>query len=811
MKHIKKILCGLFSIVLSFSCLVKTPVNYKITANTNDDVILEVGETYTYTSTLGSFDITDEADGVTVDCNETLGLNISLFNHVSNTANSLNSFSTTANTSIALKDALFTITGVEGKTDIYTIKNEKTNTFLTNDSSAGTFFSSDSKNMKIVAGTEVEDTFVICKENNLRFIIFFNNNMDFNSNSTFTANYGTGSYHLLLLKGKDTYSHNDIIPGYEQVTSIESGESYLIAYKNDLGVFVLYPTNGTDKQTKLVKFNPYNELYAIGSTSVSSDALSQFHLTISNEDSGITMQATNGKYMSIPGGGNVILNNNPTYFTFENGLKAGTFRIKTIGGSSNLGRFYVFNNSGTKLDAMGSYLDSWDGSSGSYDLMLFEQKETLSVDDLICGYSQVTDITTLDNDKSYLIAYEKESGSGKGIYVVSPFGSVSNANSVRTVSKKLLFTALDYGKDTVTINGNEYNFHVVKNLAYQKNIDVFWSNGSAQSGVKGPTNATDGIINTDNYLEFGADNNTNGSYLQIDLGKTELIKKIRLYRYWKDGRTYRNTVIAVSNDENFYNYKVIYNTDTNNVHGLGAGTDATYGESSAGKAFVFEDTMARYVRIYNNGQNDSKTTNHVVEVQVYGYEETPTEITTPTVMNTKNNVYAGNYLFEGYYSDTEGNSVVTRSDFVANEAYFAKYVDPKVLSVKAQSELVNGNVNVRFVSSVASANLDQVRFKIEVIDGENIKTGKITTKKVYEEIAVNDGGKVIFTDPKTVFKNEASKYFFVGKLNNIPESAKLQSVRVTPYWLPHGYADEDKNYVKGITRTFTVQEFFDEA
>ena len=74
-----------------------------------------------------------------------------------------------------------------------------------------------------------------------------------------------------------------------------------------------------------------------------------------------------------------------------------------------------------------------------------------------------------------------------------------------------------------------------------------------------------------------------------------------------------------------------------------------------------------------------------------------------------------------------------------------------------------------------------------------------------------DGSKVYFQNAQTVFGQDLSTYFAVSKLNNIPDTAVSQSVRVTPYWLPLGANDEDKNYVEGVSRTFSIQTFFDNA
>ena len=178
----------------------------------------------------------------------------------------------------------------------------------------------------------------------------------------------------------------------------------------------------------------------------------------------------------------------------------------------------------------------------------------------------------------------------------------------------------------------------------------------------------------------------------------------------------------------------------------------------------------------------------------------------------KNFLHNPNYIFESTY-DAGGVKCIPMEAFLTSERYLLRYVTKDVLSIKAQSEIVEeGKVNVRFVTSVASGNLKNVKFKIEILNGESVtKTGTVKTEKVYRQIAANDGSKVYFQNAQTVFGQDLSAYFAVSKLNNIPDTAVSQSVRVTPYWLPLGANDEDKNYVEGVSRTFSIQTFFDNA
>ena len=322
MKFKKTILCGILTWLVSFVQITHLPINTTVLANTESEMVVELGRKYKYQNDEQVYNVTN---GEHVSSKLKYDFNIALYDHVSNTSNVSSAFSDIKNENVFLDDALFKFTAVENTVDQFIIYNKFTDKYLTNETSADSFFNQNKINMKVTPGTEEENTFLIRKSDDKRYIIFYNNELNFNSNTNFSANYGSGSYHLLLLKEKESYDRNDVIPGYEQVSSIESGESYLIAYKNNSGVFLLYPTNGKDNQSKIVKYtNKYSDLYEIGSSTVSSDTLDDFHLKLTKSDNGVTMQASNNEYMINIGAGSAILSTTETFFVYENGAKAGS-------------------------------------------------------------------------------------------------------------------------------------------------------------------------------------------------------------------------------------------------------------------------------------------------------------------------------------------------------------------------------------------------------------------------------------------------------------------------------------------------------
>lgn len=192
-----------------------------------------------------------------------------LFDHTSNTASSLDSFSSSSNKNIRISDAEFTFTGSGTAWRIY---NESKNVYLTN-GNANSFFSSAAEDLKV---TLVDGGFRICKSNGQRYIIFYFPEMNFNANTDYQANYGNGSYELTLLEKKQSSSGDDIVPGYQAATEITSGKKYLIAYQFNGSVIVLYPENGTGNQTKLVR--------KAGLVTITPETKGEASLTIENEE-----------------------------------------------------------------------------------------------------------------------------------------------------------------------------------------------------------------------------------------------------------------------------------------------------------------------------------------------------------------------------------------------------------------------------------------------------------------------------------------------------------------------------------------------
>lgn len=169
---------------------------------------------------------------------------------------------------------------------------------------------------------------------------------------------------------------------------------------------------------------------------------------------------------------------------------------------------------------------------------------------------------------------------------------------------------------------NEYNHYVevqaygtlsavqpvpptVKSLAYNTKV-------SGSATVTNPQYAVDGMV--DSALFAGLPEGV--QWLQIDLGKAQMIRRINLWHN-VDARTFKDVIIQVSTDASFSkNVVTVFNNDSDNSVGLGEGTDAEYAESVNGKEISFGATKARYVRFYSNGSSVD-TLNNYVEIRVF--------------------------------------------------------------------------------------------------------------------------------------------------------------------------------------------------
>lgn len=116
------------------------------------------------------------------------------------------------------------------------------------------------------------------------------------------------------------------------------------------------------------------------------------------------------------------------------------------------------------------------------------------------------------------------------------------------------------------------------------------------------------------WVELGLDD----QQITIDLGKEHEIYAILVWHYFKEARVYKDVVVQTADDADFItNVNTLFNSDIENIHGQGAGTDKYYIEMPKGKLIDAKGVKGRYVRLFSN-TNSINELNHYVEVAVFG-------------------------------------------------------------------------------------------------------------------------------------------------------------------------------------------------
>jgi hypothetical protein len=135
---------------------------------------------------------------------------------------------------------------------------------------------------------------------------------------------------------------------------------------------------------------------------------------------------------------------------------------------------------------------------------------------------------------------------------------------------------------------------------------------SGSTTISNAFRINDGDKNTANYagIDLGP------RWVQIDLGQNYSLNRVRLWHYFGDGRSYRDVIVQLSTSADFSTRTTVFNNDADNSAGQGAGGQAEYAETSAGRDITFAAVTARYVRLWTNGSSVNQY-NHYVEAEVY--------------------------------------------------------------------------------------------------------------------------------------------------------------------------------------------------
>jgi hypothetical protein len=107
-------------------------------------------------------------------------------------------------------------------------------------------------------------------------------------------------------------------------------------------------------------------------------------------------------------------------------------------------------------------------------------------------------------------------------------------------------------------------------------------------------------------------------HVTVDLGAMHEIYAVLFWHFHKTPRVYFDVVVQIADDPNFIkNVRTIFNNDHDNTSKLGAGKDMNYVETSEGRLLDAKGAVARYVRLYGNGNNADEMNNYI-EIEVFG-------------------------------------------------------------------------------------------------------------------------------------------------------------------------------------------------
>ncbi|MBE3123555.1 MAG: hypothetical protein IMZ65_01995, partial [Planctomycetes bacterium] len=129
-------------------------------------------------------------------------------------------------------------------------------------------------------------------------------------------------------------------------------------------------------------------------------------------------------------------------------------------------------------------------------------------------------------------------------------------------------------------------------------------------------------------------------WVQIDLKEACRIHAIVVWHEYTAPRVYHDVIVQVSDDPEFKTgVTTLYNNDYDNTLGLGEGKDLEYIEDYRGRVIDGKGAVARYVRLYSNGNSDNDA-NHYVEAEVYGSPAAaPAGKPVPLTLNLPRGVY----------------------------------------------------------------------------------------------------------------------------------------------------------------------------
>ena len=262
--------------------------------------------------------------------------------------------------------------------------------------------------------------------------------------------------------------------------------------------------------------------------------------------------------------------------------------------------------------------------------------------------------TFAEDDRTVIFNSDTENFFGFGVGTDASYKSVSAGLSVEKAARGRYVRVMNNGHDGGTPGQKKQGGHYTEikvygtehtggapettlyNVAAGCNVIVNkWGGGNDRPNSW----LTDGIKDNAKYIEVCKDkaqNTSDPSYAQIDLGNEYPVSKVNFWNYWDDGRTLKDLHIILSTTEDFQTgtTKEIYN---DNWQATEAGLDVS----------VTDDPYnARYVRIWNDGHDKGKG-GHYIEVEVWSTEEKKDPLPVPYQFRDVLKIPAYSYTAQG--------------------------------------------------------------------------------------------------------------------------------------------------------------------
>ena len=243
------------AVITSFALTVGVLPALSVKAAGTTDVLLSKGETYAVLSDT-ELSVTDEPDtSVATVSKGTVIVDVTapLYDHNSSSATNQGvdaNFGSSA-TNRALSSVEFTFTRSGDNWQIYN-GDGSTKKYLRVDF-ANRYFGTSAADMNVekVTADDGTVTFVLRRPNE-RYVLFLKEPLLFDAATAITnSSWKSG---MTLFERKTEVAEEDLIPGYQKVSELKDGGSYLITYLyDDNNIMVLYPENTQASQTKLYK------------------------------------------------------------------------------------------------------------------------------------------------------------------------------------------------------------------------------------------------------------------------------------------------------------------------------------------------------------------------------------------------------------------------------------------------------------------------------------------------------------------------------------------------------------------------------